>query len=527
MHYRLLEMFDPNTRSYRTVGTYKLYPSHCKVPTISEADRTIIAAAELLDTIRVQIPTQADTKRQHLHVIEQLTEILNKAPPPRVDGQSAPRVGHGATTSTDKTSPRVVKQTKYVHQRRTRNNNPMLAITEEEIPINAVPVQVEPPTTERGKRANQREARKETRTPSPNPTAIPTITQDEDPPPYTHAPSCNSPRSAMFLSQEALHFVLGKAMLTDTPGQIPYYTEQNAQGEPIGIAEMANGVVHPITNETITKYQKLAEDPLLKDTWMRAMCIELGRLTQGYKDTKGTNTMRFLALNEIPGIPRDRVVTYARIVVDYRPQKADPNRVRITVGGNLIEYPYELTTRTADLTTSKVMWNSVISTPGSRYICADVKNFYLETPLDRYEYMRMPIKLIPQEFIDLYDLTTKVKNGYVYIEIQKGMYGLPQAGILANKLLKTRLADHDYYKVPHTPGLFTHKTRPIWFTLVVDDFGIKYTGKEHADHLLKVLRGHYSVEVDWNGALYCGITLNWNYTDRYVDISMPTTYKSS
>ena len=143
---------------------------------------------------------------------------------------------------------------------------------------------------------------------------------------------------------------------------------------------------------------------------MKAMCIELGRLTQGYKDAKETNTIRFLSLNEIPSIPRDRVVTYARIVVDYRPQKADPNRVRITVGGNLIEYPYELTTRIADLTTSKVMWNSVISTPGSRYICADVKNFYLETPLDRYEYMRMPIKLIPQEFINLYDLTIKVKK---------------------------------------------------------------------------------------------------------------------
>ena len=53
------------------------------------------------------------------------------------------------------------------------------------------------------------------------------------------------------------------------------------------------------------------------------------------------------------------------------------------------------------------------------------------------------------------------------------MYELPQAGILANKLLKERLADHDYYKVPHTPGLYTHKTCPIRFTLVVDDFGIK------------------------------------------------------
>jgi len=93
--------------------------------------------------------------------------------------------------------------------------------------------------------------------------------------------------------------------------------------------------------------------------------------------------------------------------------------------------------------------------------------------------------------------------------------------ILANKLLKERLADHGYYEVPHISGLYTHKTRPIWFTLRVDDFSIKYSGKEHADHLLQVLRGHCMVEVDWNGAQYCRITLNWNYMDRYVGIFMP------
>ena len=64
-----------------------------------------------------------------------------------------------------------------------------------------------------------------------------------------------------------------------------------------------------------------------------AMCVELGRLAQGFGDTKGTETMRFLDLDEIKQIPNNRVVTYARIVVDYRPQKKDPNRVRITVGG--------------------------------------------------------------------------------------------------------------------------------------------------------------------------------------------------
>ena len=102
-------------------------------------------------------------------------------------------------------------------------------------------------------------------------------------------------------------------------------------------------------------------------------------------------------------------MTYARIVVDFRPQKTDPNRFHITVGGNLIDYPYELTTRTSDLTTSKVMWNSVISTPGAKYACAYVKNSYLMMPLYRFEYMRMQIDLIPQELIDLYNLGDKVK----------------------------------------------------------------------------------------------------------------------
>ena len=78
---------------------------------------------------------------------------------------------------------------------------------------------------------------------------------------------------------------------------------------------------------------------------------------------------------------------YDCIVVDYQEQKLDPNHVRITVGGDLIDYPYKLTTRTADVTTSKVMWNSVIATTDAQYACADVKNFYLNTPLDRYEYM--------------------------------------------------------------------------------------------------------------------------------------------
>ena len=98
--------------------------------------------------------------------------------------------------------------------------------------------------------------------------------------------------------------------------------------------------------------------------------------------------------------------------------------------------------------------------------------------------------------MDLYGLHDKVKNGYVYCEIVRGMYGLSQAGILANKLLEERLAVHDYYEVAHTPGLFTHKTRPIWFTLTVDDFDVKYISREHTDHLMSVLKQHYKMKED-------------------------------
>jgi hypothetical protein len=107
------------------------------------------------------------------------------------------------------------------------------------------------------------------------------------------------------------------------------------------------------------------------------------------------------------------------------------------------------------------------------------------------------------------------------MEIRRGCYGLPQAGILANKLLKKRLAKHGYFELPHTPGLFKHISRPVQFTLVVDDFGIKYVGEDNLQHLLNAIEQDYSISVDRTGGLYCSITLKWNYEQRYLDISMP------
>ena len=101
------------------------------------------------------------------------------------------------------------------------------------------------------------------------------------------------------------------------------------------------------------------------------------------------------------------------------------------------------------------------------------------------------------------------------------MYGLPQSGILAQKLLEERLGLEVYHQSERTPGLWTHEWRPISFTLVVDDFGIKYVGKEHADHLVSVLKEHYDVTVEEGGERYLGLTLDWDYKGRKVHLSMP------
>jgi hypothetical protein len=100
------------------------------------------------------------------------------------------------------------------------------------------------------------------------------------------------------------------------------------------------------------------------------------------------------------------------------------------------------------------------------------------------------------------------------------MYGLPQAGRLANDQLIKLLAPHGYHPTPLTPGLWTHKLRDIVFSLVVDDFGVRYTSQADADHLLDTLRQHYQVSVDWTGTRYCGLTLAWDYERRTCDISM-------
>ena len=102
----------------------------------------------------------------------------------------------------------------------------------------------------------------------------------------------------------------------------------------------------------------------------------------------------------------------------------------------ILDFSGKLTTPTATVTTAKYIFDSVISTKKEKCVTADVKNFYLNNTLLEPEYTKMQLRIIPQEIIDQYQLHDYFDaNRWVYMKKCKGMYGLKQAGIIANNTI--------------------------------------------------------------------------------------------
>ena len=99
------------------------------------------------------------------------------------------------------------------------------------------------------------------------------------------------------------------------------------------------------------------------------------------------------------------------------------------MGGNRIKYPGEVGTPTAEMLLVKILLNSVISTRGAKFMSIDIKNFYLATPMERYEYLKLKLCNIPEEIIKEYNLLhIATRDKSVYVEVRKGMYGVTTAG---------------------------------------------------------------------------------------------------
>ena len=246
--------------------------------------------------------------------------------------------------------------------------------------------------------------------------------------------------------------------------------------------------------------------------WEQAHSEEFTRLIET------TNCMSFVPMSAKP--PNEFATYYnPQVKLKMKNGKLD-YRVRGTVGGDRVQYEEYRSSFTASLPTVKVLLNAVVS-EDAEWMTVDIKDYYLGSPMEKPVYMRIALKQIPLDIQQKYNLAAITRDGKVMTKIVKGMYGLPHAGKLAQDRLIPHLAKHGYRQCEHTRCLFTHDTRPIAFTLVVDDFGIKFKGRENAQHLLTALEELYKITIDWTGSKYLGIVIDYNRTARTISLSMP------
>jgi hypothetical protein len=404
-HYRCYRLYNSQTGHERINDTVEFFPTQSNMPYRSAADTAIHAAQELTSALQNSTPAApfAPIGDKQMAAIHQLSQIFQRhidanQPARRVVPTPPPRL----LTSPPQTVP--------------------LAPTDEEAP-NHSPNLILDDDDEPAPRVNASPHRYPTR-----------LSQ--------HANSVTFAAKQPLLRHEYVHAV------DDDVTSHHANSVTVATNPPILRHEYSNAVIDNVTGQ-VYEYRHLIKT-LQRDIWEHSFANEIGRLAQGVgtRMLTGTNTIFFI---EKSAVPADRVVTYGRICVNIRPQKDETHRTRLTVGGNLIDYPDNVSTPTADLTTAKLLFNSVVSTRRARFCVADIKDFYLSTEMKRYEYMRLAISLIPQEIIEQYNLMDLVVAGYVYIKIQKGIYGLLQAGIIANQKLTKHLAKYGYHPTKHTP----------------------------------------------------------------------------
>ena len=149
---------------------------------------------------------------------------------------------------------------------------------------------------------------------------------------------------------------------------------------------------------------------------------------------KGTGTFKVIRFNHIP-FDKQKGICHTRVVCEYCLDKYDPNRMRITIVEWHILFPFDVSTPNGPLQLVNIMINIILSRPNAQSSAFDIKNSYLDMPMEKPEYVRVKLEDIPQEFIDEYNLLENERHRWDYFEIVRGCYGLPHS----EKWLMTRL----------------------------------------------------------------------------------------
>jgi len=256
-----------------------------------------------------------------------------------------------------------------------------------------------------------------------------------------------------------------------------------------------------------------------RELWLAAAATELDKLLRGGADA-------VMAVISPSAIPTGRHVAY------YNPQvkvKTAPEgvqrRVRGTYGGNVSDYEGEVSALVADLTTVKLLLNEVVSNEKYSLLTADIVDYYLGSPLARKEYMFIRKNQLPEAIVMQYDLAKHMHSRGsaegVVVEINKGIYGLPQAGLVAQNRLNEHLAKHGYMPARNTPCLYKHVSRSTYFTLIVDDFLVATKTDADRDHFLDTLKELYPIKYDLEAKKYIGITITQDKVKSEIKLSVP------
>ena len=246
---------------------------------------------------------------------------------------------------------------------------------------------------------------------------------------------------------------------------------------------------HPTTGEKLTT--ATTRNGQHAKEWVQATCDEFDRLFVTY------DTMKLLHYLDIP-----QGAHFSYLSLAYRCKivnGVEERRVRGAYGGDRSDYTGERAAHTADLTTVKILCNEIVSDNEAEAATLDIKDFYLHTRLEKKEYMMIGLKQIPDTIITKYNVMQYVRPGTdkVAVEVNGGIYGLPQAGYLAMKKLYTSLEQDGYTPTQPNSCLFKHCSNSVIFTLVVDDFLVKHRDQD-IDHLITTLQKHYPIKINKN-----------------------------
>jgi hypothetical protein len=347
-HYRCHRIYISDTKSKRICETVFFKHKYLTMPTITPADAILKAADNLVDAICNQIPKNSATA----DAVEQLMEVF------KIQAEKA---------TCKAAAQRVLRERAFAQRVDAEAKATVTA------PTSSLPeLEVEyPNTTEE------------------SPSNIPVISQDND-----DAPSANtqSQRQNRTLTQDYMLHMM------EIPGYTAPFTARQAASRQYPLQFLCDFAYAVLDDDTgdLLEYRHLIKHPKHKDTWSKSFGKEIRRLTTV------TETIFFINKTQIPE-DRKRDETYARIVCVFRDGKKDKYRTRITMGGNLVNYPGDCGTPTADLLTVKLLLNSIISTSNAKFMTIDIKDFYLCMPMSRYEYFRMKLELFPEDIIEEYD----------------------------------------------------------------------------------------------------------------------------